>query len=351
MARIFISYKRADSGIVTPLKEKIEAAIGEPCWIDIDGIESDAQYVNKIISAINQAQVFIFMYSQCHTQIEDWDADWTIRELTYAIEVKVKHIIILKLDDAPLLQWFRFMFPQKQIIDSHSPAMLDNLICDIREWLNLSSSLVTIDEQKLEKTRTAAEQGDPMAQNQMGIFLEQGLGVQKNKEEAVKWYALAANHGFAIAQYNLGNCFYKGIGTEQDYTQATKWYLRAAEQGHAGAQHNLGYCYSHGQGVPLDYEQAYQWYLKSAEQGYPRAQCNVGNCYYKSRGVPQDYAQAFSWYSKAAQKGYARAEYKLGLCYYFGRGVAENKTEAMLLMEKSADQGYQDAIKFINDHK
>ena len=38
MPRIFISYKREDKNKVFPLKEKIEAATGEKCWIDLDGI-------------------------------------------------------------------------------------------------------------------------------------------------------------------------------------------------------------------------------------------------------------------------------------------------------------------------
>ena len=46
MSRIFISYKRADKDLVFPIKDKIEAATGEKCWIDLDGIESDAQFAN-----------------------------------------------------------------------------------------------------------------------------------------------------------------------------------------------------------------------------------------------------------------------------------------------------------------
>lgn len=41
--RIFISYKRVDKMKVFNLKDKIEKCTGVKCWIDIDGIESDAQ--------------------------------------------------------------------------------------------------------------------------------------------------------------------------------------------------------------------------------------------------------------------------------------------------------------------
>ena len=53
MARIFISYKRVDKEKVFRIKDQIEVALDEKCWIDIDGIESDAQFANVIINAIN----------------------------------------------------------------------------------------------------------------------------------------------------------------------------------------------------------------------------------------------------------------------------------------------------------
>ena len=49
--RIFISYKRHDKKRVVKIKNDIENAIGERCWIDIDGIESDAQFVNVAVGS------------------------------------------------------------------------------------------------------------------------------------------------------------------------------------------------------------------------------------------------------------------------------------------------------------
>lgn len=44
MARLFILYKRVDKEKVFNLKKHIEAYAGEKCWINLDGIESDAQF-------------------------------------------------------------------------------------------------------------------------------------------------------------------------------------------------------------------------------------------------------------------------------------------------------------------
>ena len=69
--RIFISYKRKDTERVLAIKNNIENATGEKCWIDLDGIESDAQFADVIINAINEAEIFLFMYSKSHTKIID----------------------------------------------------------------------------------------------------------------------------------------------------------------------------------------------------------------------------------------------------------------------------------------
>ena len=92
MARIFISYKRADKDKVFPLKDQIEAAIGEPCWIDEEGIKDYDIWTKKLSEAIKEADVFLYMYSKTHTMITDYTGDWTCRELTVA-DHKKKRII------------------------------------------------------------------------------------------------------------------------------------------------------------------------------------------------------------------------------------------------------------------
>lgn len=38
MSRIFISYKRVDKEKVFKIKDQIESALGEKCWIDFKGL-------------------------------------------------------------------------------------------------------------------------------------------------------------------------------------------------------------------------------------------------------------------------------------------------------------------------
>ena len=140
--RIFISYKRVDKKIVFPIKDYIEKNVGETCWIDLDGIESDAQFVNVIMNAIDNASVFLFMYSQAHSIIEDYLTDWTVRELNYA-QKKGKRIVFINIDKYPLSDYFLFMFPQKQQVDATSKDALQKLCHDLKAWLNIETPTPT----------------------------------------------------------------------------------------------------------------------------------------------------------------------------------------------------------------
>ena len=139
MARIFISYKRADKDIVFPLKDKIEAATGENCWIDLDDIESDAQFAEVIIKNIDAADIVLFMYSHHHKEITDYENDWTVREINYAKEEK-KRIVFINLDKTPFNGWFKFMFPQKQVVDASSESEIQHMLVDLQNWLGKINS-------------------------------------------------------------------------------------------------------------------------------------------------------------------------------------------------------------------
>ena len=187
--------------------------------------------------------------------------------------------------------------------------------------------------------RKAAEQGNSVAQNNLGVCYEIGKGVAQSYTEAVKWYSKAAEQDYAIAQNNLGVCYEIGKGVAQSYTEAVKWYRKAAEQGNIDAQNNLGSCYLNGCGIAQSYTEAVKWYRKAAEHGSVEAQFNLGVCYETGKGVAQSYTEAVKWYRKAAEQGYAYAQTNLGSCYYYGHGITQSYTEAVKWFRKAAEQG------------
>lgn len=62
-----------------------------------------------------------------------------------------------------------------------------------------------------------------------------GEGVKRDGAEAVRWWMKAAEQGDSVAQYNVGQSYLQGDGVGQDFTEAARWYRRAAEQGNSGA--------------------------------------------------------------------------------------------------------------------
>ena len=111
----------------------------------------------------------------------------------------------------------------------------------------------------LKEWKPLAEEGNAVAQNNLGLMYQNGWGVPQDDKEAVYWYKLAAEQGDAKAQYNLGVMYDVGEGVPQDDKEAVRWYTLAAEQEHAKAQYNLGVMYALGEGVIKDYVYAHMW--------------------------------------------------------------------------------------------
>jgi clan AA aspartic protease (TIGR02281 family) len=108
--------------------------------------------------------------------------------------------------------------------------------------------------------RPLAERGDADAQVLVGdMYQHGGNGVQQSPVQAALWYRKAAEQGDAIAQNSLGLMYESGEGVPQNYAEAMKWQLMAAKQGNGAAQHAMSGFYHFGWGVPQNYILAYMW--------------------------------------------------------------------------------------------
>jgi eukaryotic-like serine/threonine-protein kinase len=193
---------------------------------------------------------------------------------------------------------------------------------------------------------TAANRGDPAAENQLGVKYAQGEdSLPRDDVKAVELYRLAANQGFPRAQTNLGDMYFFGRGgLTQSYLDAISWYLKAAQQDWPDAQYRLGYMYEKGIGTDKDVPRAVQLYKSAADHGYPEAQNLLGILYATGTdGITEDDKQAVGWYQKAADQGFPKAEKNLGDMYFFGKGVDKDYKQAMDWYQKAADQGFADA--------
>lgn len=119
----------------------------------------------------------------------------------------------------------------------------------------------------IELCRKEAENGSAPAQFMMGYFYFNGKGVQKDTNEALKWYREAANRGHAVAINNLGLMYAYGLGVEMDTRKGRQLFEKAALLHNADAQRNLGAWYQN------DYNavEAYKWYRLAAAQEHINA--------------------------------------------------------------------------------
>jgi S1-C subfamily serine protease len=179
----------------------------------------------------------------------------------------------------------------------------------------------------------------------MGLMLILCAGIQLHAQNgqldrtAFAQEKTRAEQGNAVAQSNLGKMYAQGRGVLHDDAEAARWFRKAAEQGNADAQCNLGFLYAGGEGVPLDYTEAAKWFLKAAEQGDSLGQCNLAGMYVQGHGVAHDDVEAARWFREAAAQGNAIAQGNLGAMYANGDGVPRNYVEAYKWNSLAASQG------------
>lgn len=74
------------------------------------------------------------MYSSKHTEIEDYENNWTICEINFA-QKKKKRIVFVNIDGSKLTDRFELIFGTKQQVDAKSNKAMNKLCCDIQKWL------------------------------------------------------------------------------------------------------------------------------------------------------------------------------------------------------------------------
>lgn len=127
----------------------------------------------------------------------------------------------------------------------------------------------------LDKLRAAAARGNADALFQLATKYEDGDGVQRNVEAALRYYHQSADRGNVHAQTYIGVIYDKGRGVQQDDSEALRWYKKAAQNGHPQAQFNLGVFLIDGRGTSADESEGWKWIRKAAEGGHPDAKFAV----------------------------------------------------------------------------
>ena len=175
--------------------------------------------------------------------------------------------------------------------------------------------LVRGEAQALPRLMTLARQGNPQAQNRIGVFLDRGqYGLAKNPALAARYFH-AASRSDPLAAYNLGLLYLLGRGVEQN-EDAAMTYMRQA----VAKQHIPQACVRIG----LDHyrrkeiAEARRWFREAAQDNDPVGAYYVGRMLVEDK---RDYREAMTWLDKAAGRRNADAARLIAYLYENGLGM------------------------------
>ncbi|WP_234902598.1 tetratricopeptide repeat protein [Agrobacterium larrymoorei] len=77
----------------------------------------------------------------------------------------------------------------------------------------------------------AAKAGFDTAQVDLGIWLVNGVGGERNLEEGFRWLYGAAQRGNVVAQNKVAHLYIQALGTKPDPVEAAKWYVLSRRAG------------------------------------------------------------------------------------------------------------------------
>ncbi|MDC5392139.1 sel1 repeat family protein [Acinetobacter baumannii] len=202
---------------------------------------------------------------------------------------------------------------------------------------------------KLSKYQKDAENGDPVAQYNMGVVYQQGLSGEKvDLDKAVYWFEKAAKRGEEDAKYNLGVIYISDNSKYRNVKKAMEIFLEGMGKNDAESINQLGIIYKDCIDTSVDNTKALSLLKQAANLGSNSAQFNLGIMYFKGQGVKQDFIEARKWFERAYKTGgNINAAYTLAGMYYEGRGGSKDIEKALNLYQFAADHGDQEAAKNI----
>jgi TPR repeat protein len=239
--------------------------------------------------------------------------------------------VVFPKSDAAALYWYERAFEQ-------SPMLNETLATEVTKRVLGETVALPFNTGYLKEH---ALKGKQEVQLLLAYKYASGSGVERDDEEAAKWYRMAADAGMAEAQYSLAELYQSGRLKSENSDSWLKWYTLAAQNGYAEANKALGDFYSReteGKGIPgpeenkhLNFSAALNWYEKFLAMVPDHAEvCYIlGKLYYLGGyGLEKNYKKAFKYLSDPLLNGDTNALYLLGTMYETGNGVPQDDTAA-----------------------
>jgi GAF domain-containing protein len=138
-----------------------------------------------------------------------------------------------------------------------------------------TAALPSVDSANPKQLREFADQGDPAAENALGLLYAQGdekHAVRPDEAEAARWFTKAAEHNYVPAQSKLGALYWGGRGVPASLNQAYFWTVLARAGGDKGSKELANILASHmsrAQAATIE-QQAEIWYQQHESSTQPQ---------------------------------------------------------------------------------
>ena len=183
-------------------------------------------------------------------------------------------------------------------------------------------------------------------------YLSTDSSLQKyhNPKAAFELLKKAVKHGHADAYDRLGCMYGFGEYVEKDDEQAVKYFKLADEYGSSNGALNLGVAYHAGRGVEKNLKKAEACYQKAADRGNAEAAMIIAECY-ADHTFGYDLTKYKEYLNKAVQLGSPRATFEMARLYYFGDSelnIKQDRFQAFVYAKNAADAGWIDACDLVS---
>ena len=175
----------------------------------------------------------------------------------------------------------------------------------------------------------------------IGYYYSEGIGVEKNIDNANKCYQKAFELGDYLSGYNLALYFIN----KKDYASAVNYLTYGVNNDHTKSIKLLASFYFYGYAVDKDINIALNLFIKGYDLGETSCAYNIGYIYL----LKNDLEKSFQYYYKGALAGDIRCIKKIVNCYINGEGVNKNYSKAIFFLEEGKKMHDIDCIKKLSE--
>ena len=137
---------------------------------------------------------------------------------------------------------------------------------------------------------------DPVELYNQSLDLLNGRNVAKDERRSFELNSEAAAGGYRDAVLAMGWYYLNGVGVDRDLDEARKWYRKSARQRQPGAMFSLGAIACEER----NFGEAMTWFTSAAEEGHARAIYWMAKLFWRGHGVARDRPRAQALLEQAA---------------------------------------------------